>query len=206
MSTHAVQMILKKDLKIKRKCAKFIPCELTEPQQWTRMTVSQDNIDLLCSDPDPEDFVRCIVTGDETWISTREKLTKRESTEWVHADALCPRKPLKDFAMRKVMMTVFFDCQGVILIDFLNPREKVTAERYCETLTKLKESLRRKRPNLWRGRNFLLHHDNASPHTAFDTVKKLKQWKIRTLEHPPYSPDLAPCDFALFPKLKAQIR
>ncbi len=29
---------------------------------------------------------------------------------------------------------------------------------------------------------------------------------MKTLDHPPCSPDLAPCDFGLFPKLKAQIR
>ena len=26
------------------------------------------------------------------------------------------------------------------------------------------------------------------------------------LTHPPYSPDLAPCDFALFPKLKDELK
>ena len=26
------------------------------------------------------------------------------------------------------------------------------------------------------------------------------------MEHPPYSPDLAPCDFFLFPKLKRKLR
>ena len=29
---------------------------------------------------------------------------------------------------------------------------------------------------------------------------------IKTVHHPPYSPDLAPCDFWLFPKLKEKLR
>ena len=29
---------------------------------------------------------------------------------------------------------------------------------------------------------------------------------IKTVPHPPYSPDLAPCDFCLFPKLKEKHR
>ncbi len=48
--------------------------------------------------------------------------------------------------------------------------------------------------------------DNASPHTAQPTMAKLEAWQIRTFAHPPNSPDLAPCDFALFPKLKEPLR
>ena len=29
---------------------------------------------------------------------------------------------------------------------------------------------------------------------------------IKTVRHPPYSPDVAPCDFWLFPKLKEKLR
>ena len=29
---------------------------------------------------------------------------------------------------------------------------------------------------------------------------------IKTVPHPPFSPDLAPCDFWLFPKLKEKLR
>ncbi len=59
---------------------------------------------------------------------------------------------------------------------------------------------------MWKERSFILHHDNASPHTAAPTLKKLQQWGITTLEHPPSSPDLAPCNFSLFPKLKKELR
>ncbi len=53
----------------------------------------------------------------------------------------------------------------------------------------------------------LLHHDKARPHT---TAKAILQYlaakKIKVYPHPPYSPDVAPCDFRLFPKLKEQLR
>ncbi len=51
-----------------------------------------------------------------------------------------------------------------------------------------------------------MHHDNASPHTADDTIKFLEKSNIRSIVHPPYSPDLAPCDFFLFPYLKDRLR
>ncbi len=63
-----------------------------------------------------------------------------------------------------------------------------------------------KRPELWWDRRFILHHDNVSPHTCFVTRQALQKWNVDTLDHPPYSPDLAPCNFALFPKLKSLIR
>jgi histone-lysine N-methyltransferase SETMAR len=44
----------------------------------------------------------------------------------------------------------------------------------------------------------VLLQDNARPHTAALTQPKLEQLGWKTLEHPPYSPDLSPCDFQVF--------
>ena len=48
----------------------------------------------------------------------------------------------------------------------------------------------------------MLHHDNAAPHSSKTVTKYLKQERVNILPHPPYSPDLAPCDFFLLPKIK----
>jgi histone-lysine N-methyltransferase SETMAR len=48
----------------------------------------------------------------------------------------------------------------------------------------------------------MLLHDNASSHKATIVREYLKQEQVVELPHPPYSPDLAPCDFFLFPSLK----
>lgn len=45
-------------------------------------------------------------------------------------------------------------------------------------------------------------HDNARPHTAALTRENLEQLGWEVLEHPPYSPDLSPCDFHVFAPLK----
>jgi histone-lysine N-methyltransferase SETMAR len=47
-------------------------------------------------------------------------------------------------------------------------------------------------------REVVLLQDNACPHTASLTQRKLEQLGWKTLEHPPYSPDLSPCDFHVF--------
>ena len=55
-------------------------------------------------------------------------------------------------------------------------------------------------------RSTIIHHDNARPHTSLETRMALDRLGLRTLPHPPYSPDLAPSDFFLFPKLKDYLK
>ncbi|EGI67037.1 FLJ37770-like protein [Acromyrmex echinatior] len=49
-----------------------------------------------------------------------------------------------------------------------------------------------------------LLHDNAPSHTSLIVRQCLA--RVSVLNHPPYSPDLAPCDFSLFPKLKLKLK
>jgi hypothetical protein len=65
--------------------------------------------------------------------------------------------------------------------------------------------VRGKRPELWRNHNWLLHHDNAATHTSLKITQFVTNNMV-VVPHPPYLPDLAPCDFALFPKLKMKLK
>lgn len=49
------------------------------------------------------------------------------------------------------------------------------------------------------------HHDNAAPHKAGIVTEYLNKERVKLLPHPPYSPDLALCDFYLFPKIKHEL-
>ena len=51
-------------------------------------------------------------------------------------------------------------------------------------------------------RGVLLLHDNAPVHTSRVSQVAIKPCGFEELNHPPYSPDLAPSDFYLFRKLK----
>ena len=53
--------------------------------------------------------------------------------------------------------------------------------------------------------NLVLHHDNARPHTAKHTKDYIDVTGFKTINFPPYSPDLAPCDFWLFPRIKGAL-
>ena len=49
-------------------------------------------------------------------------------------------------------------------------------------------------------RGIKILHDNAPAHRSHVVQEYLQEENIQTLPHPPYSPDLAPCDFFLFPQ------
>lgn len=99
------------------------------------------------------------------------------------------------------MCTVFWDTKGILLIDFLPRGETVNADRYYETLRKLRRAIQNKRRGILRA-GVVLIHDNARPHTARHTTTVLQQFGWELFDHPPYSPDLAPSYFHLFLHLK----
>ena len=83
--------------------------------------------------------------------------------------------------------------------------QTVNAEFYCTVLRCQRENIWWKRPELWRNGNWVLQHDNAPAHNALKTREFLRGTNTIVAPHPPYSPDLAPRDFFLFPKVKFKL-
>jgi len=69
----------------------------------------------------------------------------------------------------------------------------------------LKNSVKENRPGNFTKVDLFLH-DDAQSHRALATQKKLTYLGFQILDHPPYSPDLAPSDYPLFPGLKLQLK
>jgi len=59
---------------------------------------------------------------------------------------------------------------------------------------------------MWKNGSWVLHQDNVLAHNSLSVKMFLTKHKITMLEHPPYSPDLASCDFFLFPKIKCVLK
>ena len=93
-----------------------------------------------------------------------------------------------------------------ILIDYLPKGQTINAEYYSYLLVQFKDILKEKRQR--RGKvtkEILFLHDNAPAYRALATQKKLAYLGVQRLDHPPYSPDLVPSDYHLFPGLKKTI-
>jgi len=71
---------------------------------------------------------------------------------------------------------------------------------------RLLNRIRRVRPDMCESGNWFLLHDNAPSHNATIVKQFLAQRKVTVLDHPPYSPDLAPSDYFLFPKMKSHLK
>ncbi|KAK3727073.1 hypothetical protein RRG08_052294 [Elysia crispata] len=152
------------------------------------------------------DFLGRIITGDETWVYSWDPETKRQSAEWRDFDEPRPEKVRRKQGALKVMHMIFFDMNGVILRWPVLIGTTINAQYYKKVLQdKLKPAIRKKRPGLLES-GILFHHDNAPVHTARAVRDVLAGYKWELLEHPRYSPDLAPCDFHLFPKMKEHLR
>ena len=59
---------------------------------------------------------------------------------------------------------------------------------------------------MWKNGSWMLHRDNALAHNVLSVKTFLAKHKITVSEHPPYSPDLAPWDFFLFPNIKSALK
>ncbi|GFQ91661.1 histone-lysine N-methyltransferase SETMAR [Trichonephila clavata] len=100
------------------------------------------------------------------------------------------------------MLSAFFDIQGPLSLEFKEPDVSSPAQRYTQTLDKLHKAIENKRPDMLSSGVIILP-DNSRPHITKVDDEALVRKKGEVLEHPAYSPDLSPYDFA--PLMKSLI-
>lgn len=191
--------ILHDKLGVRKLSARWVPRLLTADNKRIRLTTSKQNLDLLKRNP--KEFLRRVITVDETWIHFYTPETKVQSKQWIFKGESAPKKARTAPSAGKVMASVFWDSKGIILIDYLEKGRTITGQYYSELLDRFDEKLKETRPHLAK-KKVLFHHDNAPAHSSGIVAAKLHELRYELLPHPPYSPDLAPCDFFLFPNLK----
>ncbi len=196
----SVFRILKIDLELMRKAAKFVPKLLNPAQQEDRFWICSN---LLQNIFHKKDFMRRVITMDETWAYQYDPELKMQSTQSLGKKDSRPYKAIRARATGKVLLVSFFDYQGLVHFEFFH--RTINTEIFIQILERLRISVLQKR-GLHYLKTFMLHMDNAPPHTALDTRKFLIQCGTKVIEHPAYSPDLAPSDFWLYPRLKKPLR
>jgi len=97
--------ILTEKLKMHRVAAKFVPRLLTEEQKQNRVTVSQELLNRSNTD---KNFLKNVITGDETWVYGYDVETKVQSSQWVGKSSPRPKKARQSHSNVKVMLIVFF--------------------------------------------------------------------------------------------------
>ncbi|UYV60866.1 hypothetical protein LAZ67_1002640 [Cordylochernes scorpioides] len=203
ISTGSCHSIFINDLGMSWVAAKFVPKLLNCDQKQHRMNIANEMLDSVRDDPN---LLQRVITGDEAWVYGYDVETKAQSSQWKLPHEPRPKKSRQVRSNVKVLLTVFFDCRGVVHHDFLPQGRTVNKEYYPQVMRNLRVAIRQKRPDFWKIKNWLLHHDNASAHTSLLVRYFLAKNNTLMMPQPPYSPDLAPCDFFLFPKLKRPIK
>ncbi|UYV83859.1 hypothetical protein LAZ67_X000450 [Cordylochernes scorpioides] len=203
ISKTTIGRIVTEDLRLKKTPAKFIPRFLTNEQKLCRLATCEDMLEMTRRDPEWKDK---IITGDETWVYGYDPETKRQSAEWRGQGEPRPKKSRILKSRNKVLLVAFLDNKGIVHHEYLPAGQTVIKEMYLSILRRLREAIRKKRPEKWTNGDWILHHDNARPHTAHLVTSFLAKNGTEILPQPPYSPDIAPNDFFLFPKLKAVLK
>ena len=150
-------------------------------------------LDLLERIENDNSFFKHVITGDETWILEYDLDTKRQSSEWHTSNSPRPKKARMSKSKIKIILICFFDSQGVVHKEFVPQGQTFNKQYYREVLERLIKRVLRVRPEI--ADTWMLHHDNAPSVNEF-----LAKKSISVVPQPPYSPDLSPCDFFLFPK------
>ena len=172
------------------------------PERGSKMStvaVVWENLEFFR--PDPNDFLSRLLTIAESLLHHYDPETKQQSMEWRDSDSTRPKKFRVQKSAGKVLASIFWDKDGILLIDYLSKGQTINAEYYSSLLVQFKDTLKEKR----RGKVtkvVLFLHDNAPTQRALATDKKLAYLGFHCLNHPPYFPDLAPSEYHLFSGLK----
>ena len=133
-----------------------------------------------------------LITGDEKWVMYANHTRKRQ---WLGLGQPGVETPLPEPHPKKVMISVWWGVNGIIHWETLPTGCTITADSYCQQLERVAEKLKGKQDLIY----FL--HDNARPHAAKSTRRELLELGWKTINHPPYSPDLAPTDYHMIRSL-----
>ncbi|GBP76226.1 Pre-mRNA cleavage complex 2 protein Pcf11 [Eumeta japonica] len=134
-----------------------------------------DNIDKICDR---------IVTVDETWVRQYDPESKQKSLQWTKKGERPPKKFKVQKSASKLMATIFWDSEGVLLIDYLPKGTTMNGQYYANLLAQTREAVVQKRRGKL-SRVVLFLQDIASVHTARVSRQALKDTGFSEIDHHP---------------------
>ncbi|GFY11151.1 protein GVQW3 [Trichonephila clavipes] len=176
-----IRKILRENLGKIKVCAKFAPHTLSPEQKAMRLKPGVFNMTLK-----QVEKVRNVEVRKFTVIQKTRKIPTKTKT----------------------MLITFFDARGIVRKEFLQTGERyaITCQYYIAVLKCLIDRIRRIRPEYRTENSWCLSHDNTPSHTSLVVLRILAKNNVCVLNHPPYSPNLPPCDHSVFSKLKMKFK
>jgi len=147
LSYGTIQRILADNLNMRRISVRFVPRLLSDDQKALCVSVCRELKQQAREDPN---FISNIITSDETWVCGYDPETKQQLLQWKSPNSLRLKKAHQVCSNVKSMLIVFFDIQGIVHKEFIPPGQTINGKFYCEVLKRLREAIRRKRPDKWK--------------------------------------------------------
>ena len=194
-----MQIILKKRLDLRKVCARWVPHLLTEEQKTQSLKCARELLKTYkgCNSR----VISNLLTGDETWVHMFEPQKRADNKQWKRKDQKRPCIANRTISWKTMLYAIFFNSSGPV-VQVPCPSGYTVTGRFTRILY------------LRKWKSFTIRNDQAkdSQESTFYmttppliSVKLLSRFlaseKVKVLNHPPYSPDLSPCDFFLFPRL-----
>ena len=101
---------------MKRAATKIVLKLLNFEQIQHRRDIAQETLRTFNDDPD---LFKKLITGDESWVYGYDIETKAQSSQWKRPEEPRPKKARQVRSNVKVLLTIFFDCNGVVHHEFL---------------------------------------------------------------------------------------
>ena len=112
--------------------AKFVPKLLNFDQKQYRLSIANEMLEYVRDDTN---LLQRVITGDESWVYGYDVETKAQSCQWKLPHEPRPKKARQVRQNVKVLLTVFFDCNGVVHhYQFLPQGRTVNKEYYLEIM------------------------------------------------------------------------
>jgi hypothetical protein len=127
--------------------AKFVPKLLAVEQKQTRLAVARDL--LQCADQDAN-FMKTVITSDESWIYMFNLETQAQSSQWKTPGSLWPKKACHAWNKVKVMLTVFVDHEGAVRHKYAPDGQTINKEYDVKLLSQPHDVMWHKQPALWK--------------------------------------------------------
>ena len=161
-------------------CAKFDSRVFREDKKERRCHDSRKMVELINSDPAVLD---ALATCNESWIYCYDPETKRQSSQWKHADSPRPKK-VRQQIHSQTFDDPFFDSTGMIYMHWIPTGQTVNKEYYVEVLREFRKRFRRKRPALFKSGQWHFHQDNAPVHNSILVTDYLTKMGTKTVPQP----------------------
>ena len=181
------------------KHARWIPKKLTQEQLNDRVCKC-DALSKLLRKVFHHNY-KFIITLDQSWFY----LNTDYERQWLPPDADRPEKERVMISSKKIMVTIVWNTSGMLLIDMLPKGVKYNSDYYINHILRPLVEILDNDPDHSREK-FVIHADNAKPHTSKKTVEFFEENKIKKAIHPSYSPDVAPTDFFQLGYIKGRLQ